>query len=205
MTRVENSLLRTLLWMTTGAAAAIPALVVPQPDDPLLTTVVHLSLLVAFSIGLAFHLAPLADDPWFPQLPMGEAGRAALSGVAVIVMATGATGLVTLATSAALRYDPSLQFLQMLSALDIAWAAAAIVFGLRRYRGPSLAVAGSLLLGVVCVWSIWRYLDTVGFAPDGGWIVRASELNRLVLPFDMGAAVVAVAAFTLGVRKGTGA
>jgi len=114
---------------------------------------------------------------------------------------TGAVGLVTLATSAALRYDASLQFLQMLSALDIAWAAAALTLGLLRRFGPGLATAGAAVLGVVCVWAIWRYLDVVGFGPDGEWIVSASDLNRLVLPYDMGAAVLALTAFSLGLRQ----
>lgn len=201
MTDSERALTRTLLWMTTGATAAIPTLIVPQPEDPLLTATVHLSLLVVFSIGLTFHLAPLADVPWFEGLEMGDGGRRAVTWIAVIVMVTGATGLVTLATSAALRYDPSLQFLQMLSALDIAWAAAALTLGLRRRFGVSAGVAGAAVLGVVCVWAIWRYLDVVGFTADGGWLLRASELNRLVLPYDMGAAVVAVAAFSMGVRR----
>ncbi len=190
--------------MTTGAAAAVPALIIPEPDDPLLTLTIHLSLLVVFSVGLTFHLAPLADEPWFAGLGVGSRGRRALTWVAVIVMVTGSTGLVTLATSAALRYDPSLQFLQMLSALDIAWVASALALGLRRLRGGGVALGGAALLGVVCVWAIWRYLDIVGFTAAGGWLLRASELNRLVLPYDAGAAVVAVVAFSLGVRRSSG-
>ena len=189
--------------MTAGAALAVPALFVPEPADPLFTVTVHLVLLVTFSIGLTFHLAPLGDEAWFDGLNMGEAGRRALTWVAVIVMVTGATGLVTLATSAALRYDPSLQFLQMLSSMDIAWAAAALTLGLRRRLGSGVAVAGAVMLGVVCVWSIWRYLDIVGFTIDGGWLLQASQLNRLVLPYDMAAAVMAITAFTFGVKVRT--
>ncbi len=187
--------------MTAGAAVAVPSLLVPQPDDPLLTATVHLALLVVFSIGLTFHLAPLADEPWFDGLNMGEQGRRALTWVSIIVMVTGATGLVTLATSAALRYDPSLQFLQMLSSTDIAWAAAAVTLGFRRRFGAGVASSAAGVLGVVCVWSIWRYLDTVGFTVDGGWLLRASQINRLVLPYDMAAAVIAVVAFSMGVKR----
>jgi len=198
---LERSLAATLLWMTVGSAVAVPALFVPQPVDPLLTVTVHLVLLVGFSVGLAFHLAPLADAPWFDRLGMGERGRRALTWVAVVVMVTGATGLVTLATSAALRYDPSLQFLQLLSSLDIAWAATALALGARRRFGPRVAAGAAAALGVVCVWAIWRYLDVVGFTDTGGWLLRASELNRYVLPYDMAAAVVAIAVFSLGVRR----
>jgi hypothetical protein len=188
------------MWMTVGAGAAIPALIVPQPTDPLLTVTVHLVLLVAFAVGLTFHLAPLADEPWFSGLEMGIRGRRALTWVAVVVMVTGATGLVTLATSAGLRYDPSLQFLQMLSALDIAWAAAALTLGVRRRFSGRWAALSAVGLGIVCVWAIWRYLDVVGFTSDGGWLLSASDLNRLVLPYDMGAAVVALFAFSAGIR-----
>jgi len=187
--------------MTAGAAAAIPSLFVPEPDDPLITVTVHLTLLVAFAVGLVFHLAPLGDDPWFDGLKMGDNGRRALTWVSIVVMVAGATGLVTLATSAALRFDPSLQFLQMLSALDIAWAAAALTLGLRRRFDARAAVFGAAVLGIVCVWAIWRYLDTVGFTADGGWILEASALRQLVLPYDMGAAVVALIAFSMGVKR----
>jgi hypothetical protein len=200
VTAAERAIVATFAWMTAGTAAAIPALVVPAPDDPLLTVTVQLVLLVGFSLALVFHLAPLGDRPWFGDLGLGPGGRQALTWGAIVVMVTGATGLVTLATSAGLRYDPSLQFLQMLSSLDIAWAAAALVLGLRGRFGARVGVVGGLLLGVVCVWAIWRYLDIVGFTADGGWLLRASELNRLVLPYDMGAAVLALIAFAAGVR-----
>ena len=69
MTATESLLARTLLWMTAGAACAIPILVLPQPEDPLLTVTIHLSIVVLFGLALAFHLAPLADEPWFARLP----------------------------------------------------------------------------------------------------------------------------------------
>jgi hypothetical protein len=198
---LERALASTLLWMTAGAAVGVPILFLPQPEAPLLTVTVHLILLVGFSIGLTFHLAPLVDDPWFDDLPMGTNGKRALTWVVVVVMVTGATGLVALATSAAFRYEPSLQFLQLLSALDIAWAAAALTLGARRRFGGGAAVGAALALGVVCVWAIWRYLDVVGFTDAGGWLLRAAELNRYVLPYDMGAAAVAVVVFSMGVRR----
>jgi len=189
----ERAALRTIVWAASGCAVALPLLAIPRPDDPLALITVHLAGLVLFGVGLAFALARLADDAWF-------GGRRALSWIWVIVLVVGAVGIVTLATSAALRYDPSLQFLQALSALDIAWAAAALVLGLRRLGGRWAAVAGSAVLGVVCVWSIWRYLDTVGFGPAGEWVVDGSRIMTLVVPFDMGAAAMAVAAFGLGLR-----
>ena len=187
--------------MTTAAAASIPILFLPQPQDPLLTVTVHLSLLVIFAVGLTFHIAPTGDESWFAGVEMGDNARRALTWVSVVVMVVGATGLVTLATSAAFRYDPSLQFLQMLSSLDIAWAAAALTLGLRARFGVRSAVGGAIALGIVCVWAIWRYLATVGFTAAGGWLLDAAELNRLVLPYDMAAAAVAITFFSMGVRR----
>jgi hypothetical protein len=186
--------------MTAGAACAIPVLVLPQPEDPLLTITIHLSLIVLFGLALAFHLAPLADDPWFTGIEVGVAGRRALTWIVVIVAVTGAAGLVTIATSAAFRYDASLQFLQLLSALDITWAATAIVLGARRRFGGPVAVWFGMGLGIVSVWAIWRYLVVVGFTPAGGWLVDGAELMLLVLPYDMATALVAVIVFSLGVR-----
>ena len=200
VTPLERALTGTMLCMTAGAAAAIPALFLPEGEDPLFTVTAHLVLLVAFSIGLTFHLASLGDDPWFSGLKIGEEGHRALTWVAVIVMVAGATGLVTLATSAALRFDPSLQFLQMVSSLNVAWVTAALTLGLRRRFGVGVAVAGTVMLGAVCVWSIWHYLNTVGFTANGGWLLDALQLNRLVLPYDTAAAVIAIVVFSVGVK-----
>ena len=197
----DLALARTFLWMTVGSAAALPLLLVPQPEEPLLTVTVHLTVVVLFGVALTFHLAPLADGLWFEGVAVSPRIRQALTWAAVVVAVTGAVGLVTLATSAALRYDPSLQFLQMLSALDIAWAGAALTLGLRRRFSSAVATGGAAVLVVVCVWAIWRYLDVVGFTAAGGWLVDGGELMRLVLPYDMAAAVAAVIAFSAGVRR----
>jgi hypothetical protein len=62
-------------------------------------------------------------------------------------------------------------------------------------------VGAGLLVGVACVFSIWNYLRVVGFATDGGWLLDGGELMRLVLPFDMVAAIVAGSVLFLGTRK----
>ena len=130
----------------------------------------------------------------------GPRVRTGLAGVWIIVLVTGSVGIVTLATSAALRYDPSLQFLQALSALDIAWAAAALVVGLRWWNGRRAAITGAMMMGVVCVWSIWHYLSVVGFGPSGEWVVDASRMATLILPYDVMAALAAVTVFFVGLR-----
>jgi hypothetical protein len=119
----------------------------------------------------------------------------------VVILITGAVGLVTLATSAALRYDVSLQFLQLISALDIAWVVAAFSLGLRWGFGWRVAVGGAMMMGAVCVWSIWRYLDVVGFTAEGGWFVDGGRIASLILPFDLIAAVLAVTALVIGVGR----
>jgi hypothetical protein len=196
----ETAALQTLRWAAVGGAAALPLLAVPRQDDPLTLVTLHLGILVAFGAALAYRLAPLVSDSWFTEWT-STMRRRAFAGVWIIVLATGAVGLVTIATSAALRYDPSLQFLQLLSALDIAWAAVAITVGLRRWKGKRAAIAAVTVLGVVCVWSIWRYLDVVGFGPNGSWIVDGGRLMTLVIPYDMAAAAVAVTLFVFGVRS----
>ncbi|MEX1209098.1 MAG: hypothetical protein WEE36_10950 [Acidimicrobiia bacterium] len=160
---------------------------------------VHLSALVAFGLIVVSHLARLIDDSWFASL--GATGRLISSGAAVVALTVGVVALVTLPTSAALRFDPSLQFLQLLSVLDIAWAAGATLLGVGWMTTRRWGHAAGVVVGVVCVWSIWTYLTAIGFAPDGGWQVNGAALMRYVLPYDMAAAMVAVITLSLGARR----
>ena len=199
---LERAVVTSLRWLLWGAASAPLLLAVPGPDSELarLTLVtVHLTLLVGFGIALAVRLSPLVDEDWFAGASPRSARWGAIA--AIVAVDTGAVALVGLATSAALRYPPSLQFLQLLSALDIAWAGAALYLGVRMWGRRGTAVAVTVALGVVCVWSIWNYLRVVGFAPDGGWLLDGSQLSRLVLPYDMVAAVTAIITVALGVRR----
>jgi len=117
-----------------------------------------------------------------------------------LALTVGAVALVTLATSATLRFDPSLQFLQLLSALDIASAASGTLIGVTWLAGPRWGATAGVVVEVVCVWSIWSYLSAVGSAADGAWLVDAGALMRNVLPYDMAAAAVAAATLILGAR-----
>jgi hypothetical protein len=162
---------------------------------------VHLTVLVLLGLATSIRLAPIAGTDWFQGQSWSPFWRAMASGVSAVFLVTGMVALVTIASSAALRYPPSLQFLQLLSALDIAWAGAALVVGVYRgWRLPAAVVAGSLL-AVICIWSIWWYLDAVGFGPNGEWVVDASVLMRRVLPFDIAAAVMAIVALLYGTRR----
>jgi len=201
MPQIERALLWTIPWLIGGLVAALPLLLVDTSANLFAWFIVQLSALVFFGLALTIRLMPLADEHWFEAAGWSTRVRLVASGVSIVVLATGTVGLVTLATSAALRYDPSIQFLQLLSALDIAWAGAALVIGANRAWGRTAAIASGGVLGVFCVWSIWNYLNTVGFGPDGSWIVSGSDMMRLVIPFDMAAAVVAVSVFAYGVVR----
>lgn len=200
MVPIERALLRTIPWLVGALIVSLPLLLVNVTADPLVAFTLHLSVLVGLSLVLANLLAPLGTADWFAGAPWSAPVKLLASGLGSVVLVTGTVGLVTLASSAALRFDPSIQFLQLLSALDIAWVAAAVTVGAYRAWGRVPAVVGGVMVGVVCIWSIWNYLETVGFGPSGDWIVSGSELMRLVIPYDVAATVVAVVVFLLGVR-----
>lgn len=198
MPPLDRALARALVWLLAGLAGSVPLLALSRPEDPTAWFLVHLSVLVAYGLGLAWWLAPLARaDHWFPGLGRS---RAFASIAALVIVDTGVVALVGLTSAAALRFQPSLQFLQLLSVLDIAWAGAAISIAAFVLWGRRAAIASGLALGVFCVYSIWRYVDIVGLGPDGEWIVDGRELMVNVIPFDMVAAVVAITLTVLAAR-----
>ncbi len=197
---VERASLATVPWLVGGLAASLPLLFVRVGDAPTGSFIVQLTILVVFALLLTIHLMRFGDEPWFAQTSWGPTLRSIASGVGLVVLVTGTVGLVTLASSAALRFDPSTQFLQLLSALDIAWVVAAVTIGIYRLASRTWAAVAGSAVGLFCVWSIWNYLSIVGFGANGEWIVSGSDLMRYVIPFDMAAAVAAVVAFLLGAR-----
>jgi len=199
MAPIERALLRSVPWLLGGLVLSIPLLLVDVGADPLVAFTVQLTVLVGFGLVLSHVLVRLGTAEWFSGVSWSTFVRLIASGVGLVVLVTGTVGLVTLASSSALRYDPSTQFLQLISALDIAWVGAAITIGVYRAWGRGWAVAGGAAIGVICIWSIWNYLDHVGFGPNGEWIVSGSDLMRFVLPYDTVAAVAAVSLFLIGV------
>lgn len=197
---MERAVIAAIPFLAVGLVLALP-LLVTSPATTITLVTVHLSALVLLGLLTAFRLEPLAGADWFLGHSWSSFRRLSASGVAVVFVVTGVVGLVTLASSAALRYPPSMQFLQLLSALDIAWAATALIVGLRRGWGRGLAIGGGAVLAVVCVWAIWRYLEAVGLGPNGEWIVDSGALLEHVLPYDTAAAIAAVTAFVLGTRR----
>ncbi len=197
-TPMERAVLATVPFLAVGLVASLPLLLIGWSPPPFAIVLVHLTLLVLLGLAAVLKLAPLAGTNWFMGRSWTPFWRSMSSGVSVVFLVTGMIGLVALASSAALRYPPSLQFLQLLSGLDIAWSVGALAVGVyRAWRMPAAVVAGTML-SIVCIWSIWWYLDGVGFGPGGEWIVDASTLLQRVLPFDVAAAVMAIAALVYG-------
>lgn len=198
---VERSVSRAVPWTLGGAAVSLPLLVVPQPqhDQLLAYAIVHLSGLVVVGLAVVWDLQRLIDDSWFGWLDSVRRRLAAAS--AAVALTVGVVALVALPTAAALRLAPSLQFLQLLSALDISFAAGATLIGVSWWKGRRAGAVGGAAVGVVCVWSIWRYLTVVGFATDGGWQVDGTALFTYVLPYDMAAATVAIVTLIFGARR----
>ena len=202
MAPVEKALARSLVWLVAGLAVSALLIALPEaePDRLLLVVTFHLGAIVAFGLGVALDLARFTEGPWFAAIGRSRLWRRVGAMASIIALTTGVVALVTLASSAALGYEPSLQFLQLLSALDIAWATAGLMFGIRLLAGDRWALGAGLMLVVICIWSIWRYLDVVGFTADGGWLVSGPDLWRYVLPFDIAAAVMAISALAAGLR-----
>ena len=201
MVPIERALLRTVPWLVGALVLSLLLLFVDTANSTLAAFIVQLVVLVVFGLILANLLAPLGTSQWFVGTGWSRFTRLVAGGIGLVVLVTGTVGLVTLASSAALGFDPSTQFLQLISALDIAWVGAAVTIGAYRAWGRGLAVAGGTIIGIVCVLSIWSYLDHVGFGPSGEWIVSSADLVRFVLPFDVVAAVIAVGLFLFGARR----
>jgi len=198
---IERAVIAAVAYLGAGVVAALPLLLVPANTERIPLFLLHLGGVVLLGIVLAIRLGPLVHEPWYAG-SWSDPTRRLAGGITLVVIVTGVVGLVTLVTSAALRFQPSLQFLQLLSALDIAWAGAAVMFGVWRRWGRTAAIGGGALLGAVCVASIWNYLRVVGLGADGGWALDGGELMRLVLPADTLAAVVAITLLWTGMRGG---
>lgn len=189
-------------WVLIGVAISPIGLLVGSTsnDSRLLIVTFHLIAMTAVIFALTCRLAAVFDPPAFSSRST-FASRFGTD-AALVALVTGFAALVTLASSAALRYQPSLQFLQLLSVLDIAWTTSGFYVGVRRilqarWAGP----AAGIFMGTMCVFSLTRYLAVIGFGPDGGWDVQAPDMLRLVIPADVIAAVLTVGALVLGARK----
>ena len=198
---LDTAMGKAARWAIVGSLIAASLGFVEEPNDLLSVVVVHLSAIVAFGFLLTVTLGAGSDT-----LAGGRSdttGSRFARAAAVVAIVTGVALVITLVSSSALGYEVSLQFLLVLSALDIAWVVAATYYGLRWRLGELGGLAGGTAIAVMCVWSIWGYLDQVGFTDSGGWLVDADALNRLVFPLDVAAAVIAVSALWIGARHTT--
>jgi hypothetical protein len=180
---------------------SVPLLFVPAGSDRRWDVSIHLSLLAIFSLALAWRLPDSEPGSWFADRPWSTSRRFFVATVAGVVLVTGVTALVTLATAAALRYQPSLQFLQLLSALDIAWVVSGTTLAVRSLWGRRAALAAGSLMAVLCVLSIVLYLASVGLAADDGWLLDGGELMRLVIPSDIVAATITIGLLLLAAHR----
>jgi hypothetical protein len=188
-------------WVIYGVVASVAGFLVPHDSDTTRLWVVslHVTALTVFIFALTNRLAAAFDPVVFDHF--GAFGRRLGTDAALVALVTGATALVTLASSATLGYQPSLQFLQLISALDIAWTTAGFYLGVRRLSGARWAgPAAGVFMGSMCVMSLVRYLMAIGFGPDGGWDVQGAQMLRLVIPADTVAAVLTIGALILGAR-----
>lgn len=189
---LEEAAFAAFPWLLAGLLASLPLLLVPATSDTRWILLAHLTALVAFSFALAVHLAPRSDRSWFGERDWSPTRRSLVTAASLIVIVTGATALVTLASSAALRYQPSLQFLQLLSALDIAWVVAGTYLATRRLWGSFVALGAGIMMSIICIGSIGLYLREVGLDANDGWLVDGERMLQLVIPFDVAAAVITI-------------
>jgi hypothetical protein len=198
---VEVTLLRSLPWLAVGFAFALLVRFTRGRLMPALRITiftVHLSAMLALVLTAALVLVPLTSSEWFQNSGLSEVGRLMASGAFLTLLLTAGIAAVSIASSAALAYRPSLSYLQLLAAADAGMATAGTTVGMAWAFGPAVAALGGASVAAVCVWSIWRYLDVVGFEANGGWKVDKPALWRYVYPYDIAALIVVVAAIAYG-------
>jgi hypothetical protein len=197
----EVTLFRSLPWLAAGLAAALVVRIlrgrlVSAPRITIFT--VHLSAMLALVLTAALALVPLTSSKWFQNSGLPEVGRLMASGASLTILLAAGIAAVSIASSAALGYRPSLSYLQLLASADAGMATAGTSVGLAWAFGPAVATLGGASVAAVCVWSIWRYLDVVGFEANGGWKVDKQALWRYVYPYDVAALMLVASAIVIG-------
>ena len=200
---LEVAVSRAFPWLLAGVTVALPLLIVPASSDRRWDMLVHLSALVVFSLALTWRISATDTSEWFADRDWSNSRRFLVAMTSLVVIVTGVTALVTLATTAALRFQPSLQFLQLLSALDIAWVVAGTTLAVLTLWGRLAALLAGIAMSIVCVLSIALYLAEVGLDANDGWLVDGEQMMRLVLPFDVVAAIMTVTLLLIAARRST--
>ena len=198
---LEVAIVAAFPFLIDALGIAVLGLLVPDTVGVAWVFGVQLALLSLFAVFIAYRLLEHSDQFWFAGSRLSPAQRAAGTALSLVVVVTGTVALVTLASSAALRYQPSTQFFQLLSALDIAWAASAVMVAAYWLWGRRPAVIGGLTVVAVCIWAVGNYITVVGFGPGGGWRVRGRSLFELVIVYDMAVAIIAIGLLVYAVKR----
>ena len=200
--QLEAAVLDAFPFLIDALGISALGLLVPSSLSLRWRVMVHLLLISAFGVYLGYRLLKRLDPVWFASAPITSTQRVFGTALGVVIIVTGSVGLVTLASSAALRLRPSTQFLQLLSTLDIAWAAATVMVAFYwLWNRVQMALIGGFAVVVACAFPYGRYVDQAAFGPGGAWRMRASELWEYVLPYDIFIAVVAIGLLLLAVRR----
>lgn len=188
---LESSALLTFPWLPGGLVVSLPLLLLTQANDRRWEAMIHLSLLVLFLFALSWRLGRSGDHPWFADRGWSESRRRLVTNVALIIILTGVAVVVTLASSAAMRYQPSLQFPQLLSALESLGLSPEPHLPCVPY-GETVPPSQRPMMSIIYVLSIGLYLAAVGLFADQGRLVDGEQILRLVLPFDVAAAAITI-------------
>jgi amino acid transporter len=111
---MEAAIGRAAPFLLAGLVVSPLLLLVPAETGRIELSIAHLTVLVTAGLALTAALAPLSTAAWFVNRSWGSQRRNLAGLVVLVVIVTGVIALVTLASSAALRLQPSLQFLQLL-------------------------------------------------------------------------------------------
>lgn len=200
--QLEAAVLDAFPFLIDALGISALGLLVPSSLSVRWRVMVQLILISLFGIYLAFRLLKRLEPVWFESATITATQRVLGTALGVVIIVTGSVGLVTLASSAALRLRPPTQFLQLLSALDIAWAASTVmVAAYWLWNRVRVALVGGAFVLVMCTWAMARYIDEAALGPSGAWRLSAAELWEYVLPYDIAIAVVAVGLLILAVRR----
>lgn len=200
--QLEAAVLDTFPFLVDALGIAALGLLVPSSLSLRGRVMAQLLLVSLFGLYLAYRLLKRLEPVWFEDAAITATQRAFGTSLGLVVLVTGCVGLVTLASSAALRLRPTTQFLQLLSTLDIAWAASTVMIAAYwLWHRVRVAIAAGLLVVVLCSVAYYRYIDTVAFSPSGAWRLRAGELWEYVLAYDMAIAAIALGMLFIAVRR----
>ena len=157
----------------------------------------HLAVTMLVVLWFVARAERRLQDPWFPR----SRRRWLVSALSLLAFAVGLGATLATVTGFA-RYAPSLQHLLTLSALVIAGIASALYVGGRRHWGMIPAMIIGLAAILAGLGALAVYLNRVGFASDGGWVIDGDALRQLVAPATAVATLMAWVILWTASRRG---